>query len=173
MSKLTRYEIEGADNDIYCTFNGLPVHIASMGGNIPDRFRDRDVLRQLQKFVGNLTYISNVTLNLQFLQSETQTGYQYFNNPMIARALNDVLGNNVNFNLFPQLDIKIRLYAMSFIDKARKGFYSYARVGEGNEWTLVASPQNPINLGTFNPPLPSINIHLLEANGFNRLELRE
>ena len=54
MSELTERQVKELDVDWFCLVNGVPTHIASMGGEIPSLFRDREKLRRQQDMVANL-----------------------------------------------------------------------------------------------------------------------
>lgn len=58
--------------------------------------------------------------------------------------------------------LEVRLYASSFVDKARKGFCSYARVGQSNEWFQVAKPDNELDLKSVDLQLPILNLNVGE-----------
>lgn len=151
---LTSYEQQQLDVDWYCLINGYPSHIASMGGYIPAPFCYRYDLRDTEDAVIALPDMFDIELNEGHIYEAIQTGYGY-----IERL--DNLGPSDNYfsvfiegliNRMPSCDlngeysIAFRLYASSFVHKARKGFYSYARVGESGMYELVASPLQSCNI---------------------------
>ena len=138
MSKLTRREQENNDIDWYCSINNHPVHIASMGGLIPKQFCERAHLRELEEIVMKLPHISEVQLNEDVVSQETSEGYEYIERYELSEYIEDLMKELPSFNYNPNWPLKTRLFASSFVDKARKGFYSYARID--NKYVLIASP---------------------------------
>lgn len=141
MRDLRGSEITEFDNDWYCIINNHPVHIASMCGNIPIHFRNLEALRRLQKQIADLQYITMVSLNLNLINNEIIGKYSYLQDRQLRTLVEELnrTNNNVTYNM--NWTLEVRLFANTFVDKARKGFYSYARVGQTNEWFLVAVPE--------------------------------
>ena len=134
------------DIDWYCLVNGIPVHIASMGGMIPARFRDREKLRMQQDVVALLVPAMDVRLNIEFIQNQIAEGYDYLQDQMIREAVKDANENHPGFQYLHDYDLPVRLFAFTFVEKARRGFRSFARRegAEGNEYVLIAEPVNPV-----------------------------
>ena len=139
MSKLTKKEQENNDIDWYCSINGHSVHIASMGGLIPKQFCERAPLRELEETVIKLPYISEVELNEDVVTQEAKVGYGYIDRYDLSKYIEEKLAEFPSFNYNPNWNLSTRLFTYSFVDKARKGFYSYARIG--NSYVLIASPK--------------------------------
>lgn len=164
MAILTDQQVRGYDNDWYCVINGLPIHIASMGGNIPINFRDTNVLRDIQRTVGQLQYQETlIHVNEDFIKTETSVGYEYLDELDMEQFIFRLNENAPSFNYNPDWPLKYKLYAYSFIDKARKGFYSYARSESDNKYHLVARPENPID---FNGANLNLQRYEVEEDGF-------
>ena len=112
------------DIDWFCMFKGLPIHVASAGGIIPDEINDIDQLRRIQYQVEMLPFI--------FGEDEI-----VFNNDGISR----VLGNG--------LESGWEDYIRSFAIMARKGFFSFDRINYNNpfdeeQFLLVCYPHRII-----------------------------
>lgn len=160
MAILGLQQIYEYDNDWYCSIKGLPVHFASMGGYIPLQFRDMVNLRKNQDYVAHLDYISEIEVNDAFVEHETAIGYEYLEEQGISEMILSLNQDNPNLNFIQVWSLKKKLYASTFIDKARKGFYSYALVdGTTNLFELVASPLTSLKVAnTSILPLSDNNI---------------
>ena len=146
MAALTERQIKEADIDWYCLVDGRPAHIASMGGMIPKKFRDREKLRAVQDAVAQIEPFTEVRLNLENIQSQIEKGYEYLQDEMIGQALEEANGNNSGFLYLDGQDLAVRLFASTFVEKARRGFRSFARRegSDGNEYILIAEPLSPV-----------------------------
>ena len=148
MAKLTERQIKEQDIDWYCLINGRPTHIASMGGMIPLDFRDRENLRWSQEMVAGMRYVAETRLNLENIQRMVDKGYEYLQDQMISEAIYNANMNNPGFVYLEGVDLPVRLFASSFVEKARRGFQSFARLesDEGNEYLLIAEPEETVNI---------------------------
>lgn len=142
MADLSERQIKEQDIDWYCLVNGKPTHIASMGGMIPLLFRDREELRGIQDLIATIEPFSDVSLNLNDIESQIAKGYDYLQDQMIRAAIEEANENNPGFIYLSRYKLPIRLFASTFAEKARRGFQSYARKesAEGNEYILIAEP---------------------------------
>lgn len=95
------------DIDWFCMFYGLPIHVASAGGRIPDEINDVDKLRSLQHQVEMLPLVFE----------EDDIVYNEF-------GIGQVLGN--------ALEAGREDYIRSFARMAQKGFFSFDRINYGN-----------------------------------------
>lgn len=122
MRDLRGSEITEFDNDWYCIINNHPVHIASMFGNIPIHFRNLEALRRLQKQIADLQYITMVSLNLNLINNEIIGKYSYLQDRQLRTLVEELnrTNNNVTYNI--NWTLEVRLFANTFVDKARKGF---------------------------------------------------
>lgn len=171
MSKFTDRQLKAHDIDWYCSINGNPVHIASMGGLIPSDFREREELRPIALNVLQLPYISEVQLNMEFIQEQTQTGYSYLDNREASAAAEDVFRTFPSFNYRQNLSLKEKMFAQSFIEKGRKGFYSYARKGDTNKYVLVATPKTPFDWRKERMQLKNLQVRVAEGEMPQEIEL--
>ena len=146
MAGLTERQVKELDIDWYCLVNGVPTHIASMGGTIPAKFRYREMLRKQQDLVAHLEPSAEVKLNMQVIESLTEQGYEYLQDQMISNAIEEANRNHPGFVYLRDYKLAIRLFAATFVEKARRGFRSFARRedAEGNEYVLIAEPAIPI-----------------------------
>ena len=146
MAELTERHIKETDIDWYCLVKGSPTHIASMGGMIPKSFRDREKLRTLQDAVAQIEPFAEIRLNLEGIQSQIEKGYEYLQDETIRRALEEVNAKNSGFMYLEGQALAIRLFASTFVEKARRGFRSFARRegADGNEYILIAEPATPV-----------------------------
>lgn len=161
---LTLYEQKQLDLDWYCLINGYPSHITSMGGYIPAPFCYRYELREIADAVIALPDICDIELNEGHIYENIQTGYDYIerldnlgpSDNYFSIFIEDLIERIPSCDLDGEYPIAFRLYASSFVHKARKGFYSYARVGESDIYELVASPLQSCNIRDCNICLKSL-----------------
>lgn len=148
MADFTEREIKELDIDWYCLVQGIPTHIASMGGMIPKAFRDRKDLRYSQDMVAGMEPVMDVNLNVDNIRSQTEEGYSYLEDEMIRETIERVNINNPGFVYLRDYELPVRLFAATFVEKARRGFRSYARIDglEEDEYILIASPLNPVGV---------------------------
>ncbi len=146
MAELSRKQILEQDIDWYCLVNGVPTHFASMGGMIPKSFRDRKKLRKLQDKVAMMPPTVEAQLNIESVQDFVAEGYEYLQDRIIREVVVDVIRDNPCFQYLHEYELPIRLFASSFVEKARRGFRSYARKesAEGNEYVLIANPTQAV-----------------------------
>lgn len=143
MAELTERQIKEQDIDWYCLVQGKPTHIASSGGMIPKQFRDKAGLRMQQDRVAMMDPVAEATLKMENVQSQIIDGYEYLQDEMISAAIVEANRNNPGFVYLRNYDISVRLFASTFVEKARRGFRSYIRREgkEGNdEYILIAEP---------------------------------
>ena len=145
MAEFTERQLKELDLDWYCLINGKPTHIASMGGMIPKSFRDRRKLRSQQDFVAQLIPVTEVRLYMENIQTQIADGYEYLQDSMIMKTIEDANRDIPGFAYLKDYELPVRLFATTFVEKARKGFRSFARREgvEGNEYILIAEPMNP------------------------------
>ena len=145
MANLEEWQIEENDIDWYCIVNGRPTHIASMGGMIPEQFRDSEQLWSNQTAVAQIEPYAEVRLNLKAIESQVANGYDYLQDKSIRSAVENANRNHPGFLFLEGYDLAVRLFASTFVEKARRGFRSFARLeGEkGNVYVLIAEPAKP------------------------------
>lgn len=115
----TESEIHTRDIDWFCAINGIYVHVASAGGNIPNFINNYSVLWPSQRAAEALVDINTddeIHINEAFLR-----------------------GMNVN----------LEHYLPSFVRMAKKGFYSFDRTNvdnpEDDHYHLVAWPTHSVS----------------------------
>ena len=115
----TESEIHTRDIDWFCAINGIYVHVASAGGNIPNFINNYSVLRPSQRAAEALVDINTddeIHINEAFLR-----------------------GMNVN----------LEHYLPSFVRMAKKGFYSFDRTNvdnpEDDHYHLMAWPTHSVS----------------------------
>lgn len=115
----TESEIHTRDIDWFCAINGIYVHVASAGGNIPNFINNYSVLRPSQRAAEALVDINTddeIHINEAFLR-----------------------GKNVN----------LEHYLPSFVRMAKRGFYSFDRTNvdnpEDDHYHLVAWPTHSVS----------------------------
>lgn len=113
-------EQHSRDLDIFLSDGNKLIHIASGGGSLPKPILETDI------------YNENILSSI----SKSNSNFEV----------------DINPNLIEILDLKeneLQNYMTSFVDMARKGFYSYdkTRIGNFEDQTfhLVAKPSSPIN----------------------------
>ena len=156
--------IRESDIDWFCLVNGQPTHIASMGGMIPKQFCDSKELRSIQTVVAKMEPFVEVRLNYEILQSQVAEGYEYLQDEIIRVAVEEANKNNPGYLYLSGMEIAIRLFASSFVEKARRGFRSFAKL-EGEEadvYVLIADPVNPLEYWEGMPELRSLKCELLD-----------
>lgn len=145
MSNFNSYELGSLDIDVFCKINGCPVHVATMGATIPVAVRDRFYLRETRQSVLDLEYSSGFTINREGIERYFEK--EYAGSPIFEQQL---LGDD--FSQLPSMDVLrdyplwLRLFSWSFVEMARRGFYSFAYVERNNGenlYLLVAYPDRP------------------------------
>lgn len=148
MAELIELQIKERDIDWYCLVEGRPVHIASMGGMIPKSFREREKLRLLQDAVAKIEPFTEVRLNMEIIHRQVAKGYEYLQDESLRRAIENANKNNPGFLFLEGNELAVRLFASTFVEKARRGFRSFARKEDGdaksNEYVLIAEPATPV-----------------------------
>ena len=152
MALLTEKYIKECDIDWFCLIKGIPTHIASMGGMIPQKFCDVEKLRHNQDMVARMESFCEAVLNIKSVEEQTAEGYDYLEDNSISELIEKYNNNNLGFLYLNNYDLRVKLYASTFIEKARRGFRSFAK-GEGldaDEYILIAEPDRDIDSDFFN-----------------------
>lgn len=111
------------------------IHVASNAGKLPDFINDVQRLREEQARVSMLDDIPNVQVVI---------------NSRLVDAVVEASVENLQKNGFHDISIdNIRdSYLASFIEMAKKGFYSYDRyLNNESIYVLVCGPKNPVPVG--------------------------
>ena len=126
-------EQETLDLDLYLNDPEKRIHIATGGGRIPDRIAEFDsIIEEYKETVEEMSEVVDIEVN-----------------PNLIQLL------NLNEN-------SLQTYLKSFLDKARKGFYSYDKTKLENKqdytFHLVAKPKDDHSLlASRNDNLPKIS----------------
>lgn len=131
------------DIDWFCRINGIPVHLASNGGVLPWNSYSIRNLVKLQHRVARLEPSFRCSFNVEYVSRYLQQGefYDSFNN----------LSDNMFRQMLPEgfmisddvaeLPLQLLVYGWSFIEMARRGFFSFDRKeGDDSTYHLVAWP---------------------------------
>lgn len=145
MANLEEWQIKEHDIDWYCLVNGHPTHIASMGGMIPEQFRDSEQLWLNQTTVAKIEPFAEIRLNLEAIKNQVSNGYDYLQEQGIRLAVENANREHLGFVFLEGYDLAVRLFASTFVEKARRGFRSFARLEgqKGNVYVLIAEPAKP------------------------------
>lgn len=95
--------------------------------------------------IARMTAFTEVRLNINNIESQIADGYDYLEDKMIREAVESANRNHPGYVYLSNYKLPIRLYASSFVEKARRGFYSYAKKDgtNENEYILIAKPDTP------------------------------
>lgn len=169
MGELSEKQIKELDIDWYCLIQGKPIHIASSGGMIPKQFRNLEELRLKQNRVAMMEPITEATLNIENIKSQIQEGYEYLQEEMIIAAIVEANRNNPGFVYLRDYELPVRLFASTFVEKARRGFRSYIRqegVEGKDEYILIAEPTKPFRFNENQLDLKELKCKMKEDDGF-------
>lgn len=143
----TESEIHTRDIDWFCAINGIYVHVASAGGNIPNFINNYSVLRPSQRAAEALVDINTddeIHINEAFLR-----------------------GMNVN----------LEHYLPSFVRMAKKGFYSFDRTNvdnpEDDHYHLVAWPTHSVSNVENIPVVNTVGLDFDNSEIMNDIPLTE
>lgn len=144
--KINQVRMWGSDFDLFCLINGKPVHIATMGSNIPTLLNDKNRISNDIDKVAFMPKRYRYNINLDAIRRfiNDEKNYSYLSKTNINNITN-IVNNLPSFseidNSYP---LFVKMFAWSFVDMARRGFYSFAHVGEPDcdKFFLVAWPTN-------------------------------
>lgn len=132
--KLSKSYMQSRDIDWFCNIDGIYIHAASAGGELPDVVNDRKMLREVQLAVYEL---KNIYEENQIVFNEEVIRKRLRNN--IERLAEHGIENNEYDEEESYKD-----YISTFAAMARKGFVSYDRVDafdiSDNRYNWVARP---------------------------------
>ena len=116
MSKYDADYLETHDIDWFCKIGNTAMHFASDGGELPEKVNDREKLRAIQHAVAMLEDVlgdEGIEINGKYVWN--------------------ILGSNDSQESFNH-------YVESFVAMARKGFVSFDRMSEDDEYMWIAKP---------------------------------
>lgn len=130
------------DIDWFCIVDGVPIHVASAGDLLPRMYANESVsfMKSVLNRAMKLPLEFDYKLNDSYLDRNVlNEGYEYLNeqnNPIGRDMDDDWISIMTHSEPLPK-----KLYATSFVEMARRGFYSFDKT-EGNEgeYHLVAYP---------------------------------
>ena len=137
------------DLDCFFVLNGCQTHLASNGGIIHPKIGTVAELREMQSQVANMQGSHKFKLNTAYLS--TLDAADFPNPQEIARLADESelsLFDNSFFSEseYAEIPFSQKLYSNSFVEMARKGFWSFDRVGTMpngiDAYILVAWPDN-------------------------------
>ena len=153
------------DIDWFCCVNGCPVHIASNGGHLPADSYTIDELASLQHQVANIKPTFQYEVNSAYLDEYLKNGGFYTNIDNISPdEFRLMLPEGIEIGVQSKsLSRQVLLYSWSFIEMAKRGFFSFDRKethGREDIYHLVAWPKDYYVGYTDNKVLSSlINYH--------------
>lgn len=177
------------DIDWFCILDGVPVHVASAGDLLPMMYADCESAAFLKSILNDVLkqpLLFDYKLNDKYLDEHVlNEGYGYLtedDNP-IGQDMDEDWHSIMTKNE----PLSKRLYATSFVEMARRGFYSFDKTEDKEgEYHLVAYPANGVmdwqfvdapfvkgaNLD-FTKPDSLVNIRLVELINELRQDGRE
>lgn len=134
MSKYRDSYIASRDIDWFLKLNGIPIHVASFGGMLPEKVNDKEYLTDMQQRIANLDEMVGMEIGIN------------------EDYVNSLFANNEN----PQQSIE--RYLRSFAGFAKKGFFSYDKFNlndpQDARYILIAWPD------ITNPKLEELDFRL-------------
>lgn len=117
------------DMDCFFVLNGDATHIATNGGMVPAKLGTVEELRVIQTKVANMERAFGYDLNMDYLstlQAEDFPSQQELADVGKGENLFESLFENDEYRDIP---FHWKVYSHSFVEMARKGFWSFDRVG--------------------------------------------
>lgn len=105
---------------------------------IPEQFRDSEQLWLNQTTVAKIEPFAEIRLNLEAIQNQVSNGYDYLQEQGIRLAVENANREHLGFIFLEGYDLTVRLFASTFVEKARRGFRSFARLEgqKGNVYVM-------------------------------------
>ena len=124
------------DIDWFCCINHVYIHVASAGCKLPEIYRTMNyqILKSFLNRALSLPIISDYVLNENYInQYLINNGEEDFEHEFYDDSEDDIFLHDE-----PKI---MRLYSRSFVEMARRGFYSFDKSeGENDNYHLVAKP---------------------------------
>lgn len=117
------------DIDWFAECFGVPIHVASNGGDVPISM-SVSALQKLQSVVQNTNPEFDYELNKDVINQHISGSYEDIAD--IEEYGGDFIPTIEGDDVFAGLSTELKLYSWSFIDMAKRGFYSFDRA-ETNE----------------------------------------
>lgn len=130
------------DIDWYIIISDMPIHAASNGGHLQHDLYTVDQLQEVQHLIQELPDDYDFELNLSVIRQHVASLYEEDDIDELLSHQNDIIPEGIalpasRYNKEPKW---LLLYCWSFIEMARKGFYSFDRDEVTGEYFLVAFP---------------------------------
>lgn len=142
---INKERMMGADYDLFCVINNIPIHIATMGSQIPSFLNDKQRISMDLDLVSRMPASFEVELNLGRIKEliSDEVNYSYLQIVDKNMLLSEVI-NLPSFNWFSNdIPVFVKLFSWYFVEMARRGFYSFAHYGDvdSDSFFLVAWPK--------------------------------
>lgn len=161
------------DIDIFFVMNGYPTHLASNGGILPGKLGTITELQDMQIAVQSLPMQFDYELNYEYLDTLNPTDFPTEEEMMETGFLETE--HYIQFNNRVDIPFHVRLYVHSFVEMARRGFWSFDRFAdykiEGNTENSLASVFQlvawPINNKELQNPKVGHEFEIKNCNPYN------
>ena len=134
-------DYESSDIDWFCFINGCPIHVASNGGELPRELYTAKGFMNAFNAVQAAEPSCKWEINKEFVNSRLDA-YNYINEIEKEERDSFLLPEFIERKEYGDLSSKQIAYSWSFIEMAKRGFFSFDRVDE-NRYHLVAFPAVP------------------------------
>lgn len=132
------YNYEPSDIDWFCFINGCPIHVASNGGELPNNLYSDENLISAFNAARAIEPIHKWDINQEFINSRHES-YSYINGIEENEQDDFLLPEFIERKEYGNLSSEHIAYSWSFIEMAKRGFFSFDRVDE-NRYRLIAHP---------------------------------
>ena len=131
------------DIDWFCIINGVPVHVASAGDLLPTIYSSDKSVAFLKSILSNVLKLPldyDYKLNDEYLDAHVlNEGYEYLDEQ--ENPIGQDMDDDWNRIMTKNEPLSKRLYATSFVEMARRGFYSFDKTEDKEGvYHLVAYP---------------------------------
>lgn len=146
------FDYKSTDIDWFCFINGCPIHVASNGGELPRNLCTQQSLINAFDTIQATEPLCDWEINRKFVTTRNEK-YNYIDEIEESNRDSFLLPdeNLTNLKDYKGLSPREIAYSWSFIEMARRGFFSFDRV-EGNNYSLVAYPSDFRKIKTFEFP---------------------
>ncbi len=114
------------DMDIFFVMNGYPTHLASNGGILPNKLGTIAELQDMQIAAQSLQMQFDYGLNFAYLNTLNPADFPTEEEMMETGYLNTE--HFMQFNNREDIPFHVKLYAHSFVEMAKRGFWSFDRL---------------------------------------------
>ena len=133
------FDYKSSDIDWFCFINGCPIHVASNGGELPyNLYTDENFISAFNA-VRTIEPIYGWAINQEFVNSRHES-YNYLGEIEKEERDSFLLPEFIERKEYGNLSLEQIAYSWSFIEMAKRGFFSFDRVDE-NRYRLIAYPK--------------------------------